>query len=124
MSPYEQSVFADATDAIQAVDLTFDVLVNEVDVSKMHVFLSDSLFDRERSGDKTVSISFGKADCTVFRKVMSTDDMVQEFARRCARTHGSRRSASRCRCWATCADLGLGTSTSTARAGVTRRPWG
>lgn len=80
MSPYGQSVFADAVDAIQAVDLTFDALVNEVDVSKMRVFLSDVLFDRERSGDKTVSIPFGKADCTVFRKVMSTDDMVQEFA--------------------------------------------
>lgn len=27
-----------------------------------------------------MSIPFGKADCTVFGKVMSTDDMVQEFA--------------------------------------------
>ena len=80
MSPYGQSVFADAVDAIQAVDLTFDALINEVDVSKMRVFLSDVLFDREKSGDKTVSIPFGKADCTVFRKVMSTEDMVQEFA--------------------------------------------
>ena len=27
MSPYGQSVFADAVDAVQAVDLTFDALV-------------------------------------------------------------------------------------------------
>ena len=46
MSPYGQSVFADAVDAVQAVDLTFDALINEVDVSKMRVFLSDVLFDR------------------------------------------------------------------------------
>ena len=80
MSPYGQSVFADAVDAVQAVDLTFDALVNEIDVNKMRVFLSDVLFDREKSGDKTISIPFGKSDCTVFRKVMSTEDTIQEFA--------------------------------------------
>ncbi len=80
MSPYGQSVFADAVDAVQAVDLTFDALVSEIDVSKMRVFLSDVLFDREKTGDKTISIPFGKTDCTVFRKVMSTEDTIQEFA--------------------------------------------
>ena len=79
MSPYGQSVFADAVDDVQAVDLTFDALINEVDVSKMRVFLSDVLFDREKSGDKAISIPFGKQDCTVFRKVMSTEDTIQEF---------------------------------------------
>ncbi|MDO4538762.1 MAG: hypothetical protein Q4B54_11425 [Coriobacteriales bacterium] len=64
----------------KVVDLTFDALINEVDVSKMRVFLSDVLFDREKTGDKSISIPFGKQDCTVFRKVMSTEDMVQEFA--------------------------------------------
>lgn len=34
-SPYGQSVFADAIDAVQAVGLTFDALISEVDVSKM-----------------------------------------------------------------------------------------
>jgi A118 family predicted phage portal protein len=80
MSPYGQSVFADAVDAVQAVNLTFDALINAVDVSKMRVFLSDVLFDREKSGDKAISIPFGKQDCTVFRKVMSTEDTIQEFA--------------------------------------------
>lgn len=70
MSPYGQSVFADA------VDLTFDALINEIDVSKMCVFL----FDREKTGDKAISIPFGKQDCTVFCKVMSTEDTIQEFA--------------------------------------------
>lgn len=80
MSPYGRSVFGDAVDAVQAVDLTFDALVSEIDVSKMRVFLSDVLFDREKSGDKSISIPFGKQDCTVFRKVMSTEDTIQEFA--------------------------------------------
>ncbi|WP_448982994.1 hypothetical protein [Olsenella uli] len=80
MGPYGQSVFADAVDAIQAVDLTFDALINEVDVSKMRVFLSDVLFDRKKTGDKTISIPFGRQGCTVFRKVMSAEDTIQEFA--------------------------------------------
>ncbi|EUB31130.1 hypothetical protein [Olsenella uli] len=80
MSPYGQSVFADAVDAVQAVDLTFDALINEIDLSKMRVFLSDVLFDREQDGNKSVTIPFGKQDCTVFRKVMSTEDTIQEFA--------------------------------------------
>ena len=80
MSPYGQSVFAGVVDAMQAVDLTFDALINEVGVSKMRVFLSDVLFYREKNRDKTISIPFGKSDCTVFRKVMSTEDTIQEFA--------------------------------------------
>ena len=79
-SPCGQSVFADAIDAVQAVDLTFDALVSEIDISKMRVFLSDVLFDCEKSGNKTISIPFGKQDCTVFRKVMSTEDTIQKFA--------------------------------------------
>ena len=47
MSPFGQSVFADAVDAIQAVDLAFDALKNEVDVSKMSVFLSDVVFGKD-----------------------------------------------------------------------------
>ena len=80
-SPYGQSVFADAIDAIQAVDLAFDALITEVDVSKMRIFLSDVMFDKESDGKgKRVSVPFGRQDCTVFRKVMSTEDLVQEFA--------------------------------------------
>ena len=54
MSPYGQSVFADAVDAIQAVDLCYDAMMSE--------------------------IPFGRQDCTVFRKVMSTEDTIHEFA--------------------------------------------
>ena len=81
MSPYGQSIFADAIDAMQAVDVAFDAMITEVDISKMRVFLSDVMFDREQDGKKKrVAIPFGRQDCTVFRKVMSSDDMIQEFA--------------------------------------------
>ncbi len=81
MSPYGQSVFADAVDAIQAVDLAFDAMISEVDNGKMRVFLSDVMFDQETDGrGQRVSIPFGRQDCTVFRKVMSTEDTIQEFA--------------------------------------------
>ena len=43
ISPYGQSVFAGAVDAVQSVDLTFDALINEIDISKMRVFLSDDI---------------------------------------------------------------------------------
>ena len=79
-SPYGQSVFADAIDAVQSVDIAFDSLVNEVNVSKMRIFLSDVMFDHESTDGKKTPIPFGKGDCTIFRKVMSTEDLVQEFA--------------------------------------------
>ena len=37
--PHRQSVFAGAVDAVQAVNLTFDTLINEIDLSKMRVSL-------------------------------------------------------------------------------------
>jgi hypothetical protein len=81
MSPYGQSVFADAVDAIQAVDLCYDAMMSEIDSGKMRVFLSDVMFDVGRDGKGgRVSIPFGKGDCTVFRKVMSTEDTIHEFA--------------------------------------------
>ncbi|WP_143252440.1 hypothetical protein [Bifidobacterium thermophilum] len=80
-SPYGQSAFADAVDAVQSVDLAYDALINEVDAGKMRVFLSDVMFDQKRTKDgRRVPIPFGKGDCTVLRKVMSTEDTIQEFA--------------------------------------------
>lgn len=47
----------------------------------MRVFLSDIMFDQEKTPDgKRVPIPFRKGDCTVFRKVMSTEDTITEFA--------------------------------------------
>lgn len=81
-APYGQSVFTDDIDTIQAVDLAFDVMVNEVDVSKMCIFLSNIMFACEHKVNKRVLIPFGKSGCIVFRKVMSTEDTIQEFVRR------------------------------------------
>lgn len=81
MSPYGQSVFAGAVDAIQVVDLCYDAMMPEIDNGKMRVFLSDVMFDVERDGKGgRVSIPLGRQNCTVFRKVMSTKDTIHEFA--------------------------------------------
>lgn len=115
MSPYGQSVFADAVDPIRAVDLAFDAMISEEDNGKMRVFLSDVMFDQEEDGKgRKVSIPFGRQDCTVFRKAMSTEDTIQEFALPCAPTRRRRRCARRCRCWATYAGSESVTSISTA----------
>ena len=79
-SPYGQSLFCDAVDQIEGVDLTYDAMLNEVDVGKMRVFMSDMLIDVEVDGEgRKRPLPFGR-DNVVFRKVNSTDDLIQEFA--------------------------------------------
>lgn len=76
-SPYGQSVFADAIDAVQSVDLAYDALINEVDAGKMRVFLNDIMFDQEKTSDgKRIPIPSGKGDYAVFHKVISTVDTI------------------------------------------------
>lgn len=63
------------------MNLTFDALVNEVDVSKMCVFFSDVTFGKEQdSKGRRISTPFGRGDCAVFREVMSTENLIQELA--------------------------------------------
>ena len=121
MSPYGQGVSADAVDAAQAVDLTFDALINEVEVSKMRVFLSDVLFDREKTGDKVISIPFGKQDCTVFRKVVSTEGAIQEFAPALRTASQSEAFRIALQMLGDLCGFGLDISTSTSRAGMPAR---
>lgn len=56
-------------------------MISEIDNQKMRALLSDVMSDVERDGKGgRVSIPFGRQDCTVFRKVMSTEDTIHEFA--------------------------------------------
>lgn len=80
MSPYGQSVFVDAIDAIQVADLAFDAMVSEVDNGKMHVFLPTVMFDQEDGRGRKVPIPFGRQECAALRKAMSTKDTIQGFA--------------------------------------------
>lgn len=60
---------------------TFALVKPAIDNGKMRVFLSDVMFDVERDAKGgRVSIPFGRKDCTAFRKVMSTEDTIHEFA--------------------------------------------
>ena len=99
------------------MDLCYDAMMSEIDNGKMRVFLSDVMFDTERDGKGgRVSIPFGRQDCTVFRKVMSTEDTIHEFAPTLRTEAQGGRSGSRCR--------RSGTSAGSASTTSTSRTWG
>ena len=80
-SPYGQSIIAGHEDVLKSVDLAYDAIFNEVDLAKMRVFVADTLLEFNTSGDgKKRVIPFGKNDATIYRKVMSTDDVIHEYA--------------------------------------------
>lgn len=80
-SPYGQSVFADAIDVMKSVDLCYNAMMEEIDLSKMRVFMADTLFEVEKGKGGTRYIPFGKEDCSTFRMVSSmNDDLIKEYA--------------------------------------------
>lgn len=79
-SPYGVSVFSDAIDAIEAVDLAYDAIFSEIDLGKMRVMISDVLLEVGDGKDGPVAIPFGKRDCTLFKKVSGNDEFMKEFA--------------------------------------------
>ena len=86
-SPYGQSVYDDAIDALKSVDEAYDAIYNEVRLSKMRVFMDDMMFEVNTSEDgKEVRqpVPFGKDDAVVFRKVAGAGDgigsSIKEFA--------------------------------------------
>lgn len=84
-SPYGQSVYDDAIDALKSVDEAYDAIFNEVRLSKMRVFMDDMMFEVGKDGKgKSQPVPFGKEDAVVFRKVAGTGDginaAIKEFA--------------------------------------------
>lgn len=85
LSPYGQSIFADAIDPLQSVDLCYDAMMNEVDLAKLRIFVSDMLVEYttvDEFGNRVQhknALPFGK-DNTIFRKMASNDDMITPFA--------------------------------------------
>ncbi len=77
-SPYGESLYAHAVDQVEAVDMAYDAMVNEVDLGKLRIFVSDSLIERGEDGNSD-PLPFGR-DNTVFRKLDGMDEVVKEFA--------------------------------------------
>lgn len=72
LSPYGMSVFADAADAAKSVDLTYDALFQEIELTEAIVFLSDDMIDlRDRNG-RVVPVAMGDGD-RKFRKLEGQD---------------------------------------------------
>ena len=103
MRPYGQSVFADAVDAIQAVDLAFDAMISEIDNGKMRVFLSDVMFDQETDGRGAQGLDTVWA--AGLHRVPEGDEHGGHDSGVCAgaedRRSGEGVSGARCRCSAT-----------------------
>ena len=71
LSPYGQSVFADAVDAVKAVDLAYDSLFQEVELTAAKVFVDEALVD-VRSQDGKV-IPAPKVEGRLFRRLAGQD---------------------------------------------------
>ena len=86
LSPYGQSIYADAIDQLQSVDLCYDAMMNEVDLAKLRIFVSDMLVEYttvDQDGNRSTyknALPFGK-DNTIFRKVAADDgNLITTFA--------------------------------------------
>lgn len=78
MSPFGQSVFADAEDAIRTVDECFDSFSRELRDTKVKTFMSDELFKVDSKGNPIPM----DQDASVVRIVQGTDvsSMISTFA--------------------------------------------
>lgn len=69
LSPYGVSVFDDAMDAMKAVDLAYDSIFQELELTEAMVFMSDDMIDvRKDANGKPVAVPKGK-DRKLFRMV-------------------------------------------------------
>jgi A118 family predicted phage portal protein len=71
LSPYGQSVFADAVDSIKAVDLAWDSIYQEVELTAAKVFVDESLMDVRSKDGKTIPAP--KVDGRLFRRLTGQD---------------------------------------------------
>lgn len=80
-SPYGMSIFADALDIMESVDIAFDAMITEPQTGKMRLFMADSLFQVSNENGEKVVIPFGKEDATFMRGVFDIDgNLIKEFA--------------------------------------------
>lgn len=72
LSPYGMSVFADALDAAKSVDLAYDALFQEIELTEAIVFLDESMIDLRDDHGKAVPVAMGDGD-RKFRKLEGQD---------------------------------------------------
>lgn len=66
LSPYGQSVFHDGIDSIKAVEIAWDAIFQEVDLTGVMVFMDEALIDVRDANGRAIPIS---GDSNKFRKV-------------------------------------------------------
>lgn len=82
LSPYGMSVFEKAEDAMKGVDLTYDAMMQEIDLTSPMVFMDDALIDVRDENGKAVPIPRGSSDDRLFRKTMgqTAQDFYEVFS--------------------------------------------
>lgn len=81
VSPYGMSVFADAVDACKAVDLAYDALFQEIDLTEVMVFMDEAMIDVRTRDGKAVPVPRGPRN-RIFRKLAgrSANEMYEVFS--------------------------------------------
>lgn len=80
LSPFGMSVFNDAIDAIRATDLTWDSIFQEIDLTRVRVFLSEEMIDlKDKDGHK---IPIADIDDMVYRMVYDkgAENLIEVFS--------------------------------------------
>lgn len=71
-SPYGMSIFADALDACKSVDLTYDALFQEIELTEAIVFMAEEMIDVRDKNGKAVPVPKEESD-RKFRKLEGQD---------------------------------------------------
>lgn len=72
LSPFGMSIFADAIDAAKSVDMTYDALFQEIQLTEAIIFLSDDMINVRDVNGKAVPVPKNEAD-RKFRKLEGQD---------------------------------------------------
>lgn len=81
LSPFGMSVFADAIDAIKGVDLCYDAIMQEIDLTEVKVFMDESMIDTRTHDGKRIPIPKAPNN-RIFRKLFgqSGNDLYEVFS--------------------------------------------
>lgn len=68
LTPYGMSIYAKAVDAMKGVDLTYDAMMQEIDLTGTLVFMDDAMIDVRDEHGRAVPVPRGSQEDRLFRK--------------------------------------------------------
>lgn len=70
LTPYGMSVYGKAVDAMKGVDLTYDAMMQEIELTAPLVFMDDALIDVRDDHGKAVPVPMGSSEDRLYRKTI------------------------------------------------------